>query len=130
MEIFPDRVLDIVEIVNLPSLKLAWDPANYVQVGVTPFTDAYSLVRLHTVYIQIKDAIMATGDVVPAGEGDGEVRETVRALLADGFDGFFSIEPHLGSSHQFGAIFRAGQLHPRHQSVHRDPRRAKGSAYT
>ena len=98
----PSRVLDIVETVNLPSLKLAWDPANYVQVGVSPFTDAYSLVRLHTVYIQIKDAIMGTGDVVPAGEGDGEVRETVQALLADGFDGFFSIEPHLSSSHQFG----------------------------
>ena len=32
----------------------------------------------------------------PPGEGDGQVRETVRALAADGFDGFFSMEPHLG----------------------------------
>ena len=39
----PERVLDIVESVNLPSLKLAWDAANYVQVGVIPFTEAYPM---------------------------------------------------------------------------------------
>jgi len=41
---------------------------------------------------------------VPAGEGDGQVRETVRALAADGFDGFFSMEPHLGAYTAFGAL--------------------------
>ena len=72
--------------------------------GVTPFTDGYAALRPHTVYIQIKDAVLATGDVVPAGEGDGQVRETVRALAADGFDGFFSMEPHLGICNEFGAF--------------------------
>ena len=67
----PSRVLDIVESVNQPSLKLAWDPANYAQVGVHPFTEAYPLVRPHTVYIQIKDAIIATGEVVPSGRATG-----------------------------------------------------------
>ena len=100
----PERVLDIVESVNLPSLKLAWDAANYVQVGVTPFTEAYRILRPHTVYIQIKDAVMATGEVVPAGEGDGQLRDTVQALAADGFDGFFSMEPHLGSAHHLGGF--------------------------
>ena len=100
----PDRVLDIVESVNLPSLKLAWDAANFVQVGVTPFIEAYPILRPHTAYIQIKDAVMATGDVVPAGEGDGQLRDTIRALATDGFDGFFSMEPHLGSAHQLGGF--------------------------
>jgi len=100
----PDRVLDIVESVNLPSLKLAWDAANYVQVGVTPFTEAYSILRPHTVYIQIKDAVLATGEVVPAGQGDGQLRDTIKALAADGFDGFFSMEPHLGSAHHLGGF--------------------------
>ena len=100
----PDRVLDIVESVNLPSLKLAWDAANFVQVGVTPFTEAYPILRPHTAYIQIKDAVMATGDVVPAGEGDGQLRDTIRALATDGFDGFFSMEPHLGSAHHLGGF--------------------------
>ena len=100
----PERVLDIVESVGSPALRLAWDPANFVQVGVTPFTDGYAQLRPHTVYVQIKDALLATGDVVPAGEGDGQVRETVRALAADGFDGFFSMEPHLGTYNEFGAL--------------------------
>ena len=34
----------------------------------------------------------------------GRCRETVRALLADGFDGFFSMEPHLGSAHPLGGF--------------------------
>ena len=100
----PDRVLDIVESVGSPALRLAWDPANYVQVGVTPFTDGYAKLRPHTVYVQIKDALLATGEVVPAGAGDGQVRETVRALAADGFDGFFSMEPHLGTYNAYGAL--------------------------
>lgn len=100
----PERVLDIVTSVGAPSLRLAWDPANFVQVGVTPFTDGYALLRPYTDYVQIKDALRTTGEVVPAGEGDGQLRDTVRALAADGFDGFFSMEPHLGSYTAFGAL--------------------------
>jgi sugar phosphate isomerase/epimerase len=100
----PDRVLDIVGSVGSPALRLAWDPANFVQVGVTPFTDGYAKLRPYTDYVQVKDALLATGEVVPAGEGDGQVRETVRALHADGFDGFFSMEPHLGSYNEWGAL--------------------------
>ena len=100
----PERVRDIVESVGSPALRLAWDPANYVQVGVTPFTEGYALLRPYTDYVQIKDALSGTGEIVPAGEGDGQVRETMRALAADGFDGFFSMEPHLGTYTEFGAL--------------------------
>src|SRR6185312_15789477 len=100
----PERVLDVVESVGSPALRLAWDPANYVQVGVRPFTDGYAALRPYTDYVQVKDARLATGEVVAAGEGDGEVRETVRALAADGFDGYFSMEPHLGTFDEFGAL--------------------------
>ena len=121
----PERVLDIVESVGSPALRLAWDPANYVQVGVTPFTDGYATLRPYTVYVQIKDALLATGDVVPAGEGDGQVRETVRALAADGFDGFFSMEPHLGHLQRVRRALRGRELHPRHPRVHRHPRQRR-----
>ena len=100
----PRRCLDIVTSVDSPSLKLAWDPANYVQCGVRPFTEGYADLRPHTVYIQIKDALLADASVVVAGAGDGEVAETIRALQADGFDGFFSLEPHLGEYTAFGAL--------------------------
>jgi sugar phosphate isomerase/epimerase len=100
----PRRCLDIVTTVNSANLKLAWDPANFVQVGVRPFTEGYSTLRPHLAYVQIKDALLADASVVVAGAGDGEVRETVRALHADGFDGFFSLEPHLGEYTAFGAL--------------------------
>ncbi len=91
----PGRCLDIIRSVDSPHLRLAWDPANFVQVGVRPFTDGYAMLRPHLEYIQIKDALAADGTVVPAGKGDGEVAQTMRALHHDGFDGFFSLEPHL-----------------------------------
>jgi sugar phosphate isomerase/epimerase len=100
----PRRCLDIVTSVDSPRLQLAWDPANFVQVGVRPFSEGYSLLRPHVGYIQIKDALLADGTVVVAGAGDGEVVETIRALHADGFDGFFSLEPHLGEYTAFGAL--------------------------
>jgi sugar phosphate isomerase/epimerase len=98
----PERCLDIVQTVDNEHLQLAWDPANFVQCGVRPFSEGYALLRPHTTYVQIKDAMLSDGSVVPAGAGDGEVRETIRALADDGFDGFFSLEPHLAASGTFG----------------------------
>ena len=100
----PKRCLDIVRSVDSPHLRLAWDPANFVQVGVRPYTEGYQMLRPHVEYVQIKDALAADGTVVTAGHGDGEVRETVRALRHDGFDGFFSLEPHLGTTSSSGAF--------------------------
>jgi sugar phosphate isomerase/epimerase len=100
----PSRVHDIVTSVDSPALRLAWDAANYVQCGVVPYPEGYALLRQFTDYIQIKDAVLATGEVVPAGEGDGKLPDTIRALAADGFDGFFSMEPHLASANPLGGF--------------------------
>lgn len=100
----PRRCLDIVESVASPALALTWDNANFVQCGVRPFTDGYALLAPHVAYLQVKDARFADGTVVPAGAGDGEFRETVRAFHADGFDGFVSLEPHLGFGHALGGF--------------------------
>lgn len=100
----PERCLDVVESVGSEHLALAWDSANFVQVGVAPYTDGYALLRPYLEYVQVKDALAATGAVVPAGRGDGQVVETVRALRDDGFDGFFSLEPHLSDAHALGGF--------------------------
>src|SRR5919206_2968657 len=100
----PSRCLDVVRSVDSPHLRLAWDPANFVQVGVRPYTDGYAMLRPHIEYIQIKDAIAADGTVVTAGNGDGEVVRTIRALHHDGFDGFFSLEPHLSLGFETGGF--------------------------
>jgi sugar phosphate isomerase/epimerase len=100
----PARCRDVVESVASDYLRATWDPANFVQVGCAPYRDGYDLLRPYLVYLQIKDAVAATGTVVPAGRGDGQVRETIRALRADGFDGFFSLEPHLETGHRLGGF--------------------------
>lgn len=101
----PERCLDIVETVGSPALRLAWDSANFVQVGVArPFDDGYALLRPHLEYLQVKDALSATGEVVPAGEGDGQLLETLTALRDDGYAGFASLEPHLTDVNALGGF--------------------------
>lgn len=100
----PERVHDLVTAVGSPALRLAWDPANFVQVGVKPFTQGYELLRPHVVYLQVKDALFADGTVVPAGEGDGEVLATVEALRDSGYTGFASLEPHLAEGFALGGF--------------------------
>ncbi|WP_460521597.1 sugar phosphate isomerase/epimerase family protein [Humibacter antri] len=100
----PERVLDIVESVGSDALRLAWDNANFVQCGVRPFTDAWPLLHEHVEYLQVKDALFADGTVVPAGQGDGELLETVTALRDEGYRGFASLEPHLADGFALGGF--------------------------
>lgn len=100
----PERVLDLMTSVDSPALRVAWDNANFVQVGVKPYTEGYALLRPYLEYFQVKDALMATGEVVPAGQGDGELDATIAALKSDGYTGFASLEPHLASAHELGGF--------------------------
>jgi sugar phosphate isomerase/epimerase len=100
----PDRCADVITAVGSPALRATFDPANFVQCGVRPHSDAYALLRPFLVYLQVKDARAATGEVVPAGEGDGQLRETLTALRDSGFTGFMSLEPHLAQAGRFGGF--------------------------
>ncbi|NYF26487.1 MULTISPECIES: sugar phosphate isomerase/epimerase [unclassified Microbacterium] len=100
----PSRVLDVIESVGSDRLRVAWDNANFVQVRVRPFTDGYAKLRPHLEYLQLKDALAATGEVVPVGDGDGELRETLTALRDDGYAGFASLEPHLTDVNALGGF--------------------------
>jgi len=100
----PERILDLVESVGSPALRLAFDNANFVQVGVRPFDEGYAMLRPYLDYLQVKDAVAATGTVVPAGEGDGQLVETLTALRDDGYRGFASLEPHLDQTHALGGF--------------------------
>jgi sugar phosphate isomerase/epimerase len=100
----PDRCADLITAVNSPALRATFDPANFVQCGVRPFTEAYAPLRPYLIYLQVKDALAATGEVVPAGQGDGELRETLAALRDSGFTGYMSLEPHLAQAGRFGGF--------------------------
>jgi len=100
----PDRCADVITAVGSPALRATFDPANFVQCGVRPHSDAYALLRPFLVYLQVKDLLAATGEVVPAGEGDGQLRETLTALRDSGFTGFMSLEPHLAQAGRLGGF--------------------------
>lgn len=124
----PERCRDLVEAVGSPALRLTWDPANYVAEGVRPADDAYAVVRPYVVHLQIKDKVASTSTVVPAGAGDGQIPETLRALAGDGFDGVFALEPHLGHS-ETGTPFSGPELFTQAHEAFTDLLREQGVAY-
>jgi len=93
---------------NVPGLKLVYDTGNPV------FTDDrskskpwpkqsswefYSHVKEHIAYVHIKDGLWDYQNNAQIytypGEGEGDVFAIVKDLIANGYDGGFSIEPHM-----------------------------------
>jgi sugar phosphate isomerase/epimerase len=80
--------------------KCIFDFANFVQSNQDTL-EAYELLNPYIEYIHIKDAYCGTGQVTPAGEGDGNVKAILKMLDLKGYSGFLSLEPHLV---EFGAL--------------------------
>ena len=55
-------------------------------------------------YVHIKDAKFCDGSVVPAGYGDAEIENLLKALTQNNYDGFLTLEPHLGEFKGFSAL--------------------------
>jgi len=117
----PQRCADLITTIGSPALRATFDAANFVQCGVRPHTEGFDLLRPHLEYVQIKDALADTGQVVPAGQGDGEVRQTLAALTADGFDGYLSLEPHLAAAGEFGGYSTVPGLSSGYRAVDAGP---------
>jgi sugar phosphate isomerase/epimerase len=95
------RCVDLMTSINHPKLRTAFDFANFVQCGQDPL-ECWPALKPFTVHIHIKDAVNGTGQVVPAGQGDGKILPILRDAYASGYNGFLSLEPHLkvaGHSH-------------------------------
>lgn len=91
--------------VDSPALKVVFDTGNPVTYGQDAWA-YYQTVYESIVYVHIKDAKKIDGEdhYTYCGEGDGKVREIVGDLLAKGYDGGFSIEPHLA------AVIHTGEM--------------------
>lgn len=105
----PSRVVDLMTTINSPNYKAIIDPANYVQCGYKPAEQAWPEVAQYTEYVHCKDALSPQGDedlgeVVPSGEGDGQFPELLELLKQSNYQGFLSIEPHLGDFDAFGGL--------------------------
>jgi sugar phosphate isomerase/epimerase len=106
------RCRDLMDSVGSPALEIAFDPANFVQVGVRPFDDAWPLLREHVGHFHVKDAVSVDrsrlppypshvpeerlmASVRPAGEGEAQLTELLRGLAKQEYKGYLVIEPHL-----------------------------------
>ncbi len=90
------RCLDLMENLYCDNFRAVFDPANFVQSGQN-VKDAYDILGKYIEYMHIKDAMKNDGTVVPAGRGDGDVEYVLGNLFKNGYNGFLSLEPHLGS---------------------------------
>jgi sugar phosphate isomerase/epimerase len=91
-----ERCRRLLEAVNLPHLGFAWDPANFVVVGeAAAVTDGWASLGPRTRHVHIKDFRSSTSEVLPAGEGDGQIDLLLQQLDHVGYDGLLALEPHL-----------------------------------
>ena len=97
----------LLEEVNSPNLKLVFDTGNPVfdddVRGPKPYRkqdswEFYQAIKENIVYVHIKDGYVDNnGNQIFTfpGEGKGYVKEILTDLLKNGYDGGFSIEPHM-----------------------------------
>ncbi len=98
-----DRCVDLMENLFCDNFKAVFDPANFVQCGQDTRL-CYDELKDYIEYMHIKDANISDGKVVPAGIGDGNVKYITESLIKSGYNGFFSMEPHLGSFEGLAAL--------------------------
>lgn len=95
-----DRCADLMRRCANEHFRAVFDPANFIQCGQVPYPDAYDALRPWLAYVHVKDAL-PDGTVVAAGEGATRWADLLQRLRSDGYDGFFSLEPHLAAAGQF-----------------------------
>jgi sugar phosphate isomerase/epimerase len=110
----PERCLDLLSALDAPELQGIFDFSNFVQCGAENFPHGWELLRSRIAYFHLKDSVythrqsgrdlgrQVTGNEHrPVGQGDGCCRQILTLAARAGFNGFCSIEPHLGE--QYGA---------------------------
>lgn len=95
--------LDLLQTLDSPKFRAAFDFANFVQENENPL-EIWPSLKPYTVHIHAKDAIRANQRVVPVGEGDGQVEPILIDLQKSHYTGFLSLEPHLKDAAQFSGF--------------------------
>lgn len=82
-------------------VKAIWDPCNclYDEQGAeVPFPDGYEAIKDCMVHMHLKDAKRSgphgKADCTPIGDGDLDIGGQLKALAADGYGGYVSLETH------------------------------------
>jgi len=86
----------IIAKINSPVVRAIWDPGNAFMAGETTFPDGYEAIKPYVEHVHVKDAKMTEIGKVWTVVGEGECRweDQIKALKADGYKGFLSLETH------------------------------------
>jgi sugar phosphate isomerase/epimerase len=107
-DIFGDTAERVQKIMNnVNGLKYIYDPANYLQCDQQAEL-TLELFHSKTDYFHIKDVISSTGQLVPAGYGDGMILDLLK-MIKD--DKTLTLEPHLTVFDAYKAIDNTEMKH-------------------
>lgn len=114
-----ERVVDVLDSVS--GLKCVYDPANFIQCSQSADK---TLEKLHkrAEYFHIKDVISATGQLVPAGYGDGKIDKLICDIQGDKV---LTLEPHLAVFKAYASI---DNTEMKHKFTYKDSNEAFDSA--
>lgn len=114
---YPDGARRLMERFGSPSFRAIFDFANTVLIGFRPMADWLPWLLPHLDTLHIKDAIESEERIVPAGEGDGQILESLAFLKDRGWDGTLTLEPHLAMAGPFGGFSGAERCRAAHQAL-------------
>ena len=107
--IYSDTGANLAEIARELGVGIVWDPCNAAQSGELAFPDGYQQVRDALVAVHFKNWSHEQG-VVAIGDGIVDMAAQVRALQADGYAGYYTLEPHQWNDRKNAVRNNHGQL--------------------
>ena len=96
-----NHMIEFVDAIGSDHVVILYDIGNAASHGYAPW-DFYTTLKGRIRYVHVKDVRMnpeggSSDRFQYAGEGDAMVREILADLIANGYDGVVSIEPHVAA---------------------------------
>jgi sugar phosphate isomerase/epimerase len=91
-----ERMLDLLDAVDSPALRLLFDTGNGIAYGYQAY-DMLADILTHVAHVHVKDVEGSAANPVYTlpGVGQARVADCLRLLLRSGYTGVWSLEPHL-----------------------------------
>jgi sugar phosphate isomerase/epimerase len=109
----PERILELVNTVDSVGFRTQFDPCNYYHAYIEPFPHAYEVIHKQIAYVHLKGgchyaerpgvyqgSLMRNSSsnrigYVPLDEAAFPIETIIRALQADGYQDWVTLEPHV-----------------------------------
>ncbi len=104
-----DTGAHLAELAHAVHVGVTWDPANSQAAGQCAYPDGYTVVRSQVCHVHLKNWDPVRGPVALL-DGQADIAGQVAALLAEGYPGYYCLEPHQWSNGPAAAALNHAQL--------------------